>query len=108
MALNESCRRFGRGLPSRFWCARTITAKKGLNSFEIEYSVSGAEYSVSGAEFWTRCACCRAVRDTVSDTHRISVEENVLDSDNLEDQDVNGIDSGTCPLAGCVICGAEL
>jgi hypothetical protein len=66
------------------------------------------QYSVSGAEVGTRCACCRFVRDKVLDTHRISVEENELDNDNLEDQGVNGIDSGTCPLADCVICGAEL
>ena len=46
--------------------------------------------------------------DTLSDTHTISVEEIELESDNLEDQGVNGIDSGTCLLAGCVICGVEL
>ena len=66
------------------------------------------QYNVSGAEVGTRCACCRVVGDTVSDTHRISVEENVFESDNLEDQGVSGIDSGTCPLEGCDICGAEL
>jgi len=65
------------------------------------------QYSVSGTEVGTRCSCCRVVGVKVSDTHRISVEENVLESDNFEDQGVNGIDSGTCPLAGCVICGAE-